>query len=261
MRELTDTELDRYQRQIILPDIGGRGQTLLANAHVLVIGAGGIGCPALAYLAAGGVGQITLFDHDVVDLSNLQRQILFGDSDIGKPKATAAAKRLKSTYPEINIVHYNQKFTAQHKWNEKPLPDVLIDGSDSFASRLEINDWAVANRVPLVSAAIGQFQGQLGVFTGYKPDMPCYRCFVGDAFDNDDCDTCAENGVLGAMVGMMGCMAAMEAVRVITGFGNRAPRGLQIIDGKTMAMRTINLIADRECRTCAQPCSAEQNAG
>lgn len=261
MRELTDTELDRYQRQIILPDIGGRGQTLLANAHVLVIGAGGIGCPALAYLAAGGVGRITLFDDDIVDLSNLQRQILFGDSDIGSPKAEAAAIRLKKTYPEINIIHYNHKFTAQHEWHEKSLPDVVIDGTDSFASRLSVNDWAVANRVPLVSAAIGRFQGQLGVFRGHEPDLPCYRCFVGDAFDAEDCDTCAENGVLGAMVGIMGCMAAMEAVRVITGFGDRAPRGLQIIDGKTMAMRTINLMPDPECSTCARPCSAEENTG
>ncbi|MEM1133844.1 MAG: HesA/MoeB/ThiF family protein [Pseudomonadota bacterium] len=250
MRELTDAELDRYQRQIILPDIGGRGQTLLANAHVLVIGAGGIGCPALAYLAAGGIGRITLFDDDDVDLSNLQRQILFSDSDIGKPKAESAAKWLGKTYPEINISYYNQKFTAQHKWQDDKLPDVLIDGTDSFASRLAINDWAVANRVPLVSAAIGQFQGQLGVFRGYQPNQPCYRCFVGDAFDSDDCDTCAENGVLGAMVGMMGCMAAMEAVRVITDFGSRPSNSLQIIDGKTMTMRSITLHPDPDCRTC-----------
>ncbi|WOE75012.1 HesA/MoeB/ThiF family protein [Alterisphingorhabdus coralli] len=253
MRELTDAELDRYQRQIILPDIGGRGQTLLANAHVLVIGAGGIGCPALAYLAAGGIGRITLFDDDVVDLSNLQRQILFSDSEIGEPKAESAAKWLHKTYPGIPINHYNQKFTAQHKWQDDIRPDVLIDGTDSFASRLAINDWAVANRVPLVSAAIGQFQGQLGVFRGYEPDQPCYRCFVGDAFDSDDCDTCAENGVLGAMVGMMGCMAAMEAVRVITGFGSRPANSLQIIDGKTMTMRSITLHKDPDCKTCGDP--------
>ncbi|MEO1046053.1 MAG: HesA/MoeB/ThiF family protein [Pseudomonadota bacterium] len=261
MRELTDTELDRYQRQIILPDIGGRGQTLLANAHVLVIGAGGIGCPALAYLAAGGIGRITIYDDDVVEDSNLQRQILFGDSDIGMPKAECAAKHLQQLHPETKIIHYNKKFTAQHGWNEKKLPDVLIDGTDSFASRLSINDWAVASRVPLVSAAIGQFQGQLGVFRGYLPDQPCYRCFVGDAFDSDDCDTCAENGVLGAMVGMIGCMAAVEAVRVITGFGTRPANSLQVVDGRTMAMRSITLHPDPDCRTCGQPCDANENTG
>ncbi len=250
MEPLNDHELDLYARQIILPDIGGVGQTRLKNTHIAVIGAGGIGCPALLYLASGGIGKISIFDDDAVSLSNLHRQTLFGPQEIGRPKAESAAEKLKRLNPNCNIITYNQKFTAQHKFADSMKPDLILDGTDNFASRLSINDWAVAHRVPLVSAAIGRFQGQVGVFQGHLPDAPCYRCFVGDAFDSDDCDNCAEMGVLGAMVGMVGTMAAVEAMRFVTGFGQEQKGKLQLIDGLKPSMRGINLFKDGECRTC-----------
>ena len=250
MEPLNDHELDLYARQIILPDIGGLGQTRLKNTHIAVIGAGGIGCPALLYLASGGIGRISIFDDDAVSLSNLHRQTLFSPHDIDRPKAECAAEKLHILAPNCKVTAHHHKFTAQHVFADADRPDLLIDGTDNFASRLSINDWAVANRVPLVSAAIGRFQGQVGVFQGHLPDAPCYRCFVGDAFDSDDCDNCAEMGVLGAMVGMVGTMAALEAMRFITGFGNNQKGKLQLIDGLKPSMRGINLFKDGECSTC-----------
>ena len=248
---LTDDQLDRYSRQIILPGIGGAGQAKLLAAHVVMIGAGGIGCPALAYLAAAGVGRITIVDDDTVDLANLQRQILFGTDDIGKSKADAAARALGRMNPDCNIIAVKERFTAQHEnvdyWRDA---DVVIDGTDNFATRLAVSDAATRARVPLVSAALGRFQGQLATFYGWQADQPCYRCFVGDAFDADDCDTCAEQGVLGAVVGVMGTMAASEAIRVITGFGEDQAGKLHLFDGLAPAWRTMRIAKDPGCRTC-----------
>lgn len=246
----SDEELERYSRQIVLRDLGGAGQARLKAARIAVVGAGGIGSPALLYLAAAGVGAITLFDDDRVALSNLHRQILFTNADIDGSKSATGAKRLLELNPHIDLRPSDQRLDTG---NARALLDrhhLVLDGSDSFATRLAVADAAYDLRLPLVSAAIGQFHGQIGTWRGWLPGQPCYRCFVGDAHDADDCDTCAEVGVLGAMAGLMGSWAALEAIRVITGFGTPADGKLHIFDGLAPSMRTIRVPKDPACRTC-----------
>jgi adenylyltransferase/sulfurtransferase len=248
--DLTDQQLDRYARHIVLRDIGGAGQAKLLESHVLLIGAGGIGCPAIQYLAAAGVGTISVVDDDIISLSNLQRQVLYNESQIGQPKVKAAAESLQGSNSGIKFRALQQRVTTQTSPEILDGIDVVIDGSDNFATRLIVNDLCLEAKVPLVSAAIGQFHGQIGTFTGWLSDAPCYRCFVGDAHDPDDCDDCATQGVLGAMCGLMGSFAAMEAIRVLTGFGNAQMGKLHIFDGMTPSMRTIKLPKDPACGSC-----------
>jgi molybdopterin-synthase adenylyltransferase len=247
---LTDGQIDRYARHIVLRDVGGPGQAKLLTSHVLLVGAGGIGCPAIQYLTAAGVGKISVIDNDVVSLSNLQRQVLFSADQIGTAKVDAAAIAAHKLNPEIKFIALKEQLTAQHDAAFLDGVDVVIDGCDNFTTRLIVNDLCLAARVPLVSAAIGQFQGQIGTFTGWLENAPCYRCFVGDAFDPEDCDDCATQGVLGAMCGMMGSFAAMEAIRHITGFGEDARGKLHIFDGLKPSMRTLTLHKDPECKSC-----------
>lgn len=250
MADLTDSQLDRYARHIVLRDIGGSGQAKLLQSHVLLIGAGGIGCPAIQYLAAAGVGTISVVDDDVVSLSNLQRQVLYGEAEIGQPKVEAAKAAVSRLNPDVRFNAVQARIGFDTPATIFDGADVVIDGSDNFATRLIVNDLCIAARVPLVSAAIGQFHGQIGTFTGWEPDAPCYRCFVGDAHDPDECDDCATQGVLGAMCGLMGSFAAMEAIRALTGFGEEQKGKLHIFDGLKPAMRTISLPKDLECRSC-----------
>ena len=251
---LTDHQLDLYARHIILPHIGGVGQQKLLAAHVLCVGAGGIGCPALQYLAAAGVGRLTVVDDDVVSLSNLQRQILFSPADVGRLKVDVAAERLAHLAPDCAVVPVAKRITADNVAEVISGVDVVVDGSDTFTTRLLIADHCFAARIPLVSAAIAQFQGQMATYDSRVEDAPCYRCFVGDAHDPDECDTCAEQGVLGALCGLMGSFAASGAVRVVTGYGGYADGAqagkIHIFDGLKPAMRTINLPKDPECGTC-----------
>jgi molybdopterin-synthase adenylyltransferase len=248
---LTDTQLDRYARHIVLRDIGGGGQAKLLESHVLLIGAGGIGCPAIQYLATAGVGTISAVDDDVVSLSNLQRQVLYGEAQVGMPKVEAAAQAVAKLNPDVQFLVLQQRISKDTSADILNGVDVVIDGSDNFATRLIVNDLCLAARVPLVSAAIGQFHGQIGTFTGWEADAPCYRCFVGDAHDPDDCDDCATQGVLGAMCGQMGSFAAMEAIRFLTGFGDDPKGKLHIFDGLKPAMRTLTLPKDPECESCS----------
>lgn len=247
---LNDEQLDRYARHIVLPEIGGAGQVALTRAHVAIIGAGGIGAPALLYLAAAGIGRLTLIDDDAVALANLQRQIAFGMDDIGAPKVDAAHKAIQRINPDVEVMPVETRITSDNADALLGGADMILDGSDNFATRLAVSDASVRLKIPLVSAAIGKFQGQLGTFYGWQADKPCYRCFVGDAFDAEDCDTCADVGVLGPMVGLMGCFAAMEAIRVITGFGADQSGKLHLIDGLAPSMRAIRVIKDPACRGC-----------
>ncbi len=247
---LTDTQLDRYARHIVLRDIGGAGQAKLLGSHVLLIGAGGIGCPAIQYLAAAGVGSITVIDDDAVSLSNLQRQVLYSAAQIGMAKVDAAQLAVAELNEDVAFHVIKERLTAQHDAAFLDGIDVVIDGCDNFATRLIVNDLCLAARTPLVSAAIGQFHGQIGTFSGWRDDAPCYRCFVGDAHDPNDCDDCATQGVLGALCGLVGSFAAMEAVRLLTGFGDDAMGKLHLIDGLKPAMRTITLPKDPECKSC-----------
>ena len=250
MVELSDQQLDRYARHIVLRDIGGAGQAKLLESHVLLIGAGGIGCPAIQYLAAAGVGTISVVDDDEVSLSNLQRQVLYGEAQISVAKVAATADAVARLNPDVQFHGLKQSIIADTSPDILKGVDVVIDGSDNFQTRLIVNDLCIAARVPLVSSAIGQFHGQIGTFTGWLSDAPCYRCFVGDAHDPDDCDDCVTQGVLGAMCGLMGSFAAMEAIRFLTGFGEEAKGKLHIFDGLKPAMRTITLPKDAECRSC-----------
>ncbi len=215
----------------------------------MLIGAGGIGCPAIAYLAAAGVGRLTVIDDDMVSLSNLQRQILYSEADIGRLKVDAARNACARLNPGVAFNGIAARIKPD-VWPDLSGADCVIDGSDNFATRLIVNDACVSAQVPLVSAAIGQFHGQIGTFYGWEADKPCYRCFVGDAHDPEDCDSCAEQGVLGAMVGMMGSFAAMEAIRVVTGFGDEQAGKLHIVDGLRPQMRSIRLPKDPGCSTC-----------
>ncbi len=247
---LSDRELERYARHIVLREVGGVGQAKLKSARIAVIGAGGIGCPALQYLVAAGVGAVTIFDDDTVSLSNLQRQVLFGDADIGQPKARVAAAALARINPHVAIAARQLRLDIGSAQIELAGHDLVLDGTDSFASRLAVSDAAHALRIPLVSAAIGQFHAQIATWYGWEADQPCYRCYVGDAFDAEDCDTCAADGVLGAMTGLIGSFAALEAVRAITGLGEDARGKLHIFDGLAPAMRTIRMPKDPACHTC-----------
>jgi molybdopterin-synthase adenylyltransferase len=249
---LTDEQLDRYARHIVLKDIGGAGQIRLLQSKATVIGAGGVGSPVLLYLAAAGIGTIKVIDDDRVSLSNLQRQVLFGTEDVGTFKVGVAATQVSRINPDVAFTGVCKRIGVENAEKMLAGADVIIDGSDNFATRLAVADTATRLCIPYVSAAIGQFHGQLGTFRGYEADKPCYRCFVGDAHDAEDCDSCSEVGVLGAMVGMMGSLAAMEAIRVITGFGEDQAGKLQIIDGLNQSMRSIRLPKDPACPTCSK---------
>ena len=248
---LSDPQLDRYARHIVLKEIGGEGQRRLLDADVAVIGAGGIGSPALQYLAAAGVGTLRVIDDDRVSLDNLQRQILFGTADVGRGKADVASKAVARLNPEVRFHGLAKRVVASNVARLLTGADLVLDGSDNFATRLLVSDHCTANQIPLVSAAIGQFQAQIGTFRGWEADKPCYRCFVGDAFDAEDCDSCSELGVLGAMAGIAGSWAALEAIRQIVGFGGEAAGRIHIFDGLKPEMRSIRIVKDPACRGCA----------
>jgi molybdopterin-synthase adenylyltransferase len=248
--ELSDDELDRYARHIVLKEIGGEGQKRLRAARVVVIGAGGIGSPAIQYLASAGVGRLRIVDDDVVSLDNLQRQVLFGTGDVGLGKAERAAAAARRLNPDVAVEAVPERLSAPSVERLLAGAEVVLDGSDNFATRLTVSDHCTSERVPLVSAAIGQFQAQVGTFRGWEADKPCYRCFVGDAFDAEDCDTCSELGVLGAFAGLAGSWAAMEAIRAITGFGEEQAGRLHVFDGLKPSMRSLKIAKDPACRAC-----------
>ncbi len=249
---LTPTQLQRHARHIVLPEIGGVGVAKMTAAHVVLVGMGGIGCPALQYLAGAGIGRLTLIDDDSVDLSNLQRQTLFTPADVGQPKAEVAARWVLGFDPELAVTAIPERITPANAAALLNGADVILDGTDNFATRLLVSDTATALHIPLVSAAIGRFQGQIGTFRGWLADSPCYRCFVGDAFDAGDCDTCAEQGVLGAMVGLIGSFAAMEVVRALTGFGEDTRGKLHLFDGLKPLWRTLKIAKDPGCKACGE---------
>lgn len=247
---LTDEDLDRYARHIVLREIGGAGQLRIGAARVAIFGAGGIGSPAIQYLAAAGIALLRVVDDDAVSLSNLQRQTLYTSADCGRAKVAVAAERVAALNPHVACEPVAARITAAALPALLDGIDVVLDGTDNFATRLAVSDACTAAQIPLVSAAIGQFQGQVGTFRGWEADRPCYRCFVGDALDPDDCDSCAEQGVLGPMVGMVGAFAAMEVLRAVTGFGADAAGKLHIIDGLGPGWRTLKLPKEPGCRAC-----------
>ena len=253
---LAPERLERFARHIVLPEVGGAGQVALTQAHVVLVGCGGIGSPALQYLAAAGIGRLTLIDSDTVDLSNLQRQTIFTPADVGRAKAEAAAEWVRRFDPALVVEAVVGRIGADLPASEVPQQATLVlDGCDNFATRLAVSDACVAAGVPLVSAAVGRFQGQVASFAGHLPGEACYRCFVGDAFDAEDCDTCAADGVLGALVGTVGSLAATQAIRVIleghAALGDPQWGKLHLFDGLAPSLRTLRIARDPECRGCS----------
>jgi len=243
---VNDAQLERYARHIILKEIGGAGQQRLLRSHVALVGAGGIGVPAIQYLAAAGVGRLTLIDDDVVALSNLQRQVLFATDDIGQPKVEAAEVAVALLNPEVRVVPRQIRLTPDNAAELIADADVVVDGSDNFGTRLAVADVARALHIPLISAAVGQFDGQLAVFRGWEGDKPCYRCLVGHDPDRPDV-SCADQGVLGALTGVLGSLAAIEAIRAIVPFGADPAGTLLLLDALNFRFRTIGLPKDPGC--------------
>ena len=243
---LTDQELDRYARHIVLPQVGGVGQRKLKAAKVAIVGAGGIGSAVIPALAGAGVGQITIIDSDLVELTNLHRQPLFRERDEGYSKADLALQFVHRLNRFVKAIPVQERIGAENAERLLAGHDLVIDGSDNFATRLAVSDACVASGIPLLSAAAVQFQGQVGLFRS----IPCYRCFVGDAFDADDCDNCAELGVLGALTGTIGSFAALLAINFIVGIGESQAGRVHLFEGDKLSWRTIRIPADPGCRTC-----------
>ena len=251
MTDLTDQELERYARHIVLPQVGGVGQRRLKAASVAIVGAGGIGSAAIPALAGAGIGRLTIIDYDVVDLPNLQRQPIFREDQLGQAKASLASEFVSALNPHVQVVGIRERLTGENAGALLSGHDLVVDGCDNFATRLAVGDTLTRLRIPLVSAAAVQFQGQVALFRGWETDKSCYRCFVGDAFDADDCDTCAEQGVLGALSATVGSFGALMAIRAIVGIGEDMAGSLFLLDGVRLEWRKIRLPKDPNCRTCS----------
>jgi molybdopterin/thiamine biosynthesis adenylyltransferase len=241
---LTDDEIDRYARHLVLKEIGGLGQTKLKAAKVAIVGAGGIGCPAAQYLAAAGVGKLGLIDDDTVSLSNLQRQILFATEQVGAAKAMAAAVALQALNPHVDYYPLHVRLDEDNVARVLGRYDIVLDGCDNFPTRLLVNRVCHALDKPLVSAAIGRWSGQLAVFDG----RPCYRCLVPEV--PPDAETCERVGVVGALAGVMGTLAALEVIKLVTGAGDSLKGRLMIFDGLTMQSRVVKLTPEPQCPVC-----------
>ena len=240
----SDAEVERYARHLVLREIGGPGQQKLKAARVLVVGAGGLGAPAALYLAAAGVGTLGLVDADTVSLSNLQRQVLFATADTGRPKVEAAAERLAALNPHLTVETHPVWLDAANARAVISRYDLVLDGTDDFATRFAVSDACLAEGKPLVSGALGRWTGQVGVFHG----RPCYRCLVPET--PPDAETCALVGVVGALAGVIGSMMALEAVKVITGAGEPLSGRLLIHDALAAETRTVRIGADPACPSC-----------
>ena len=241
----SDQEVERYARHLVLREIGGPGQQKLKAAKVLLVGVGGLGVPAALYLAAAGVGRLGLLDPDTVSLSNLQRQVLYGVDDIGRGKAASAALRLSQLNPEIALEPIPERLTETNARALIAPWDLVLDGTDDFATRFAVNAACVAEGKPLVSGAIGRWSGQVGVF----PGRPCYQCLVPEI--PPDAETCSLVGVVGALAGVIGSMMALEAIKQITGAGEPLTGRLLIYDALDGETRTVRVGADPDCPVCS----------
>lgn len=245
-----DAELTRYARHIILREIGGAGQKRLKDARVLVIGAGGLGSPVLMYLAAAGVGTIGVVDDDVVDASNLQRKVIHGDSDIDRPKVQSAADAMRAINPFIKINTYMRRLGPQDASELIADYDLILDGTDNFDTRYLVNAVAVAQKKPLISGALSQWEGQISLFHP-AVDGPCYQCIFPKAPAPELAPSCAEAGVIGPLPGVIGSMMAVEAVKEITGAGARLRGQMLIYDALWAETRTIRTKARDDCPICS----------
>ena len=246
--QLSQDEILRYSRHLILPDVGVAGQQRLKAARVLLIGAGGLGSPLALYLAAAGVGHLTLVDFDAVDLTNLQRQILHGTADVGRPKLESARRRIADVNPHVEVATHETRLTAANALEIFRGHDLVVDGTDNFATRYLVNDACVLLGIPNVYGSIFRFEGQASVFA--TADGPCYRCLYREPPPPGLVPSCAEGGVLGVLPGLIGVIQATEAIKLILGVGQPLIGRLLLVDALSMGFRTVQLRRDPECPAC-----------
>lgn len=248
---MNDNQLLRYSRHILLPQIGYEGQEKLTQSHALIVGAGGLGSPAALYLAAGGVGTLTICDFDVVDLTNLQRQILHTTAAVGVNKAVSARNALLAINPELQINTVETKSSADEFAKLITQADVVLDCSDNFATRYTLNKLCVALKKPLVSGAALAFEGQVTVYDMRHDSSPCYHCLFPDNGEDTDL-RCATNGVFAPLVGMIGTTQAAEAMKLLMGIGDSLQGRLLLLDAMAMEWRSIKLAKDPTCSVCSE---------
>jgi adenylyltransferase/sulfurtransferase len=247
---LTVDEVRRYSRHLIIPDVGMAGQKRLKNAKVLCVGAGGLGSPALMYLAAAGVGTLGVIDFDVVDESNLQRQIIHGQSDVGRPKAESAASSIKEINPLVKVIVHNEALSNDNVMDIFAGYDLIVDGTDNFATRYMVNDAAVLLGKPYVWGSIYRFDGQASVF--WAEHGPCYRCLYPEPPPPGMVPSCAEGGVLGVLCASIGSIQVNEAIKLLTGIGEPLVGRLMIYDALEMTYRSVKVRKDPECPLCGK---------
>jgi adenylyltransferase/sulfurtransferase len=246
---MNEDQLLRYSRHILLKDFDYEKQQQLLDAKVLIVGLGGLGCPVAMYLAAAGVGELWLADFDKVELSNLQRQIAHGTDDIGQLKVTSANDEIKRLNNDITVHCINEKLQGQSLIDTVMAVDVVVDASDNFSTRFELNRVCVNLKKPLVSGAAIRSEGQVIVFDSRQPESPCYRCLYDDTDDSQL--NCSDSGVLAPLVGVIGSVQALEVIKVITGFGESLLGQLMIFDAKTMDWRKLKVSKNPECPVCS----------
>ena len=243
----TPIDIERFARHIVLREIGGPGQQALGRARVAIIGAGGLGAPAALYLAAAGVGHITLIDPDTISLDNLQRQILFRTDDVGQSKVETGAAALRALNPGTEVLPVQAAIEAHNAAELLAGADLVLDGCDNFETRFAVNAASRALGVPLISGAVGRWDGQVSLFNA-SADAPCYRCWVPET--PPDAETCARVGVVGALTGVIGSIMALEAIKHICGAGETLDGRILLFDGLAMQSRTVRLKRDPACPGC-----------
>ena len=245
---MNDHELLRYSKQIMLPQIDIEGQQKINDSTILIIGMGGLGSPTALYLAAAGVGHIVIADFDQVELSNLQRQIIHSTSDIGDDKVNSAKAKLLELNPNITVTVANEIMHSDNLASLIKDVDIVLDGTDNFESRFEINKACVECHKPLISAAVIRFEGQISVFKGYEVDQPCYQCLYSE--QGDGRESCVENGVLAPVAGLVGTIQALQAIKVLLGLGEQLCGELLLIDGLDLSFRKVKIVKESECPIC-----------
>lgn len=245
---LSSAQRRRYARQLVLPGVGIEGQQRLIAASVAIVGAGGLGSPAAMYLAAAGVGKLSLIDHDAVELSNLQRQLLHGTGDVGRPKTDSAAERIQSINPGVAVVRYQTRLDSDNALEILAGHDVIVDGTDNFATRYLINDASLRLHIPVVHGSVFRFEGQVSVFHPYVG--PCYRCLFPEPPPADLAPNCAEAGVFGAVPGVIGALQATEAIKLVVGVGDPLVGEMVTYDGLEQSIHKVRFSRDPQCESC-----------
>ena len=245
---MNDQELLRYSKQVMLPQIEIEGQQKIMDSTMLIIGMGGLGSPTALYLAASGVGHIIIADFDQVELSNLQRQIIHGTSDIGDDKVNSAKAKMLEINPNIKVTIANEIVHDDNLASLIKDVDIVLDGTDNFESRFEINKACVEFQKPLVSAAVIRLEGQISVFKGYEKDQPCYQCLYSE--DGNENESCVQNGVLAPVAGLVGTIQALQAIKVLLGLGDQLCGTLLLVDALDLSFRKVKIGKDLKCPIC-----------